>query len=204
MGRRGGAMSNGQASVIQGYFPGGTPRLAGAPQHAPAQRPAWVQARIGQAPQAAASPEPPVQRTAVRPNPNGFATQLAPGLVNFPRTPGQPLPADVRQKMESVFATSFAQVRIHTGMQAQALGAHAFTHGADIYFAAGQYNPATHAGQQLLAHELTHVVQQRAGRVPNPFHAGVAIVHDLALEAEAARMSARIAAARLPVQPKMP
>ena len=65
----------------------------------------------------------------------------------------------------------------------------------DLYFAPGQYNPQTSQGQQLLGHELTHVVQQRAGRVRNPLGSGVAVVQDPALEAEAERMGQRAAAA---------
>ena len=82
------------------------------------------------------------------------------------------------------------------------IGALAFTHGTDLYFAPGQYNPQSTQGQQLLGHELTHVVQQRAGRVRNPLGAGVAVVQDPALEAEAERMGLRAASAALPIQAK--
>jgi ribosomal protein S18 acetylase RimI-like enzyme len=67
----------------------------------------------------------------------------------------------------------------------------------DIHFASGQYNPHTPHGQSLLGHELTHVVQQRAGRVANPFGSGVAVVQDQALEAEADRMGRAAATHRL-------
>ena len=111
-----------------------------------------------------------------------------PPHVSFGGGGGQPLPAPVRQKMEACFGTSFADVRVHVGPQASSIGALAFTQGAHLYFAPGQYNPHTPQGQQILGHELAHVVQQRAGRVRNPFGAGVAVVQDHRLEAEADRM----------------
>jgi len=81
---------------------------------------------------------------------------------------GAPLPAPMRASMEQHFGADFSGVRVHTGPQAgalnQQLDALAFTHGADIYISAGQYNPASSDGQRLLAHELTHVVQQGAAR----------------------------------------
>jgi Domain of unknown function (DUF4157) len=82
---------------------------------------------------------------------------------------------------------------VHVGSEAASIGAIAFTWGSDIHFAPGQYNPHTPHGQFLLGHELTHVVQQRAGRVSNPFGAGVAVVQDHTLEAEADHMG-RLAA----------
>jgi len=94
--------------------------------------------------------------------------------------------------METVFETSFSDVRVHVGPQAAAIGASAFTLGSSIYFAPGQYAPRSPHGQRLLGHELTHVVQQRAGRVRNPFRSGMAVVQDPGLEAEAERMSLRV------------
>ncbi|MBN1177964.1 MAG: DUF4157 domain-containing protein [Anaerolineae bacterium] len=77
---------------------------------------------------------------------------------------GASLPDDVRGFMEPRFGTDFSTVRIHSdgeaGRLSRTLQAKAFTHGQDIYFGTGQYNPGTAAGKRLLAHELTHVVQQ--------------------------------------------
>jgi hypothetical protein len=82
---------------------------------------------------------------------------------------GRPLPGDIRAFMEPRFGADFGGVRVHTGSEAAELNrriqAKAFTHGSDIHFNAGQYDPASDAGKRLLAHELTHVVQQNAGRV---------------------------------------
>lgn len=77
---------------------------------------------------------------------------------------GSPLPPNTHQQMESSFGADFGNVRIHTGSNAvqmsQALNAQAFTHGSDIYFNSGTYNPESTEGKQLLAHELTHTIQQ--------------------------------------------
>ncbi len=79
---------------------------------------------------------------------------------------GIPLEGDLRAKMESSFGTDFSNVRIHTNStQAASMGAEAFAHGTDIHFAPGAYDPHSGHGQELLGHELAHVVQQRAGRV---------------------------------------
>jgi ribosomal protein S18 acetylase RimI-like enzyme len=126
------------------------------------------------------------------------AVQLRPGIDAFPvdlrpKSGGWPLPRDVREKMERAMGANFSDVRVHVGPEAGSIGAIAFTWGSDIHFAPGQYNPHTPHGQFLLGHELTHVVQQRAGRVANPFGSGVAVVQDHALEAEADRLG-RVAA----------
>ena len=110
-----------------------------------------------------------------------------------PRGPGQPLPSDLRGRMERAFSADFSQVRVHVGPQASAIGALAFTSGSDIFFAPGRYLPETTEGARLVGHELAHVVQQREGRVRNPQGVGVAIVHDRTLEAEADRMAQRAA-----------
>ena len=82
---------------------------------------------------------------------------------------GAPLDNGTRSFMESGFGTDFGGVRVHTdGGAAQAsreLHAQAFTMGQDIYFASGRYQPQTQEGQKLIAHELTHVVQQDRGGV---------------------------------------
>lgn len=106
---------------------------------------------------------------------------------------GFPLPRDVRAKMENALGGDFSDVRVHIGHEATSLGAIAYTWGTNIHFAPGQYNPHTIQGQKLLGHELWHVLQQKAGRVKNPFGGGVAVVQDHALEAEADRMGIKAA-----------
>jgi hypothetical protein len=121
-----------------------------------------------------------------------------PGVEAFrvplrPKSGGLPLPSEVRTKMETAFGADFSDVRVHIGHEASSLGAIAYTWGTNIHFAPGQYNPHTIQGQKLLGHELWHVVQQRSGRVTNPFGGGVAVVQDHALEAEADRMGIKAA-----------
>jgi hypothetical protein len=80
------------------------------------------------------------------------------------RSPGQPLDSSVRAFMSPRFGRDFSQVRVHRDAQAAesatAVGALAYTVGKDVVFGRGQYSPGSSAGQKLLAHELTHVVQQ--------------------------------------------
>lgn len=80
---------------------------------------------------------------------------------------GTGLPSGERAFFEPRFGVSFAHVRIHTDSGAaaasDALGARAFTTGRDIVFGAGQYRPGSTVGRNLLAHELTHTVQQASG-----------------------------------------
>jgi hypothetical protein len=77
---------------------------------------------------------------------------------------GSPLSEETRAFMEPRFGADFSGVRVHSGSEAgqmsKELHAQAFTHGQDIYLGTGRYDPETDAGKRLLAHELTHVVQQ--------------------------------------------
>jgi hypothetical protein len=78
---------------------------------------------------------------------------------------GRPLDTDARSFMENRFGQDFSGVRIHNdaqaGESARAVNAHAYTVGQDVVFAAGKYQPESHGGRELLAHELAHTVQQR-------------------------------------------
>lgn len=97
------------------------------------------------------------------------------------------MPDDVRGQMEGTFQTDFSNVNIHQNSQsATDVGALAYTQGNDVHFAPGQFKPDTSAGQELIGHELTHVVQQRAGRVqPTTQAAGMPVNDDKGLENEA-------------------
>jgi hypothetical protein len=101
----------------------------------------------------------------------------------------QRLPTPFLQCAEELLGVSLEEVRIHQSSRGLPMGALAFTRGPQISFAPGQYNPATPHGRRLLVHELTHVVQQRSGRVRNPFHGQVTLVRDSLLEAEAERVA---------------
>lgn len=80
---------------------------------------------------------------------------------------GSPLEPNLRARMEQRMGADFSAVRVHTNAAAaqmnNELNARAFTHGSDIYFGEGKYDPASPSGQRLLAHELVHVVQQGGG-----------------------------------------
>ncbi len=80
------------------------------------------------------------------------------------RGSGQALDTKVRGQMESSFGSDFSGVRVHTNFRAdtlnRALSSRAFTTGHNIFFKHGEYNPGSSTGRELLAHELTHVVQQ--------------------------------------------
>jgi hypothetical protein len=136
--------------------------------------------------------------TAARRSPQAIQRKTGSGVEAFKvplrqKSGGLPLPSDVRAKMETAFSADFSDVRVHIGHEASSLGAIAYTWGTNIHFAPGQYNPHTLQGQKLLGHELWHVLQQKSGRVKNPFGGGVAVVQDHALEAEADRMGIKAA-----------
>lgn len=126
-----------------------------------------------------------LQRTAG----NRAVEQLLARRPSPPPGGGRTLPAAVQDKMEGAFGTDFSDVRVHVGAQPRELGALAYTRGSDIHFAPGRFDPASSAGQELLGHELAHVIQQRAGasRVAR------AVVVDGGLEAEADEAGARAA-----------
>ena len=79
-------------------------------------------------------------------------------------SPGRPLEPALRQDMEQRFGHDFSRVRVHSGAAAEQsardVNAHAYTVGHNIVFGAGRFAPGTHEGRRLIAHELTHVVQQ--------------------------------------------
>jgi peptidoglycan hydrolase-like protein with peptidoglycan-binding domain len=95
------------------------------------------------------------------PHGNTLASQLTSNRGN-----GFALPSQTRNEMEHSFGTDFSGVNIHTDSTAvqmnKDLHAQAFTHGSDIYFNRGKYDTSSAAGKHLLAHELTHVVQQNS------------------------------------------
>jgi hypothetical protein len=99
---------------------------------------------------------------------SGHASQVQPVLtdqVSGLHGRGQPLPKFIRTFFEPRFGYNFSQVRIHNDMQAsktaKSMNARAFTFGLHIVFGDGQYAPETTAGKRLLAHELTHAIQQQ-------------------------------------------
>lgn len=133
------------------------------------------------------------------PNSASLATR-SPILDVVGKGGGEPLAEPVRSSMEHAMGTSFSDVRVHAdgnaARSAAAVQAAAYTSGHEIVFAPGQYAPHTTAGAMTLAHELTHVVQQRAGRVAGrPTGDGISMsephdAHEEAAEANAQRIVA--------------
>lgn len=110
---------------------------------------------------------------------------------------GQPLDADTRTFMESRFGHDFSQVRIHTDAtameSAKAVHSLAYTVGHNIVFNQGQYAPTSMAGQKLLAHELTHVVQQGNSRSNHSLQSKLSVTAlDDAYEREADRVAGAV------------
>jgi outer membrane protein OmpA-like peptidoglycan-associated protein len=83
---------------------------------------------------------------------------------------GMPLPMEVRSYFEPRFGRDFSKVRVHTDAEAagsaKAINSLAFTYGQDVVFGSGQFDPGSNSGRRLIAHELTHVVQQSGGGSP--------------------------------------
>jgi hypothetical protein len=121
--------------------------------------------------------------------------EVAPPIVHdVLRSPSQPLDSPTRMLMESRFGQDFRNVRVHTGAEAgasaRAIDSLAYTVGQTIVFGSGQYAPRTQPGLRLIAHELTHVVQQRGSGSPSgPLSIGPA---NDAHEMEADRAAERV------------
>lgn len=91
--------------------------------------------------------------------------------LNSSKGNGNSMDKNTKQEMESGFGADFSNVNIHTDSKAvqmsEELGAQAFTNGNDVYFNKGKYNPNSKEGKHLLAHELTHTIQQTGSKTPN-------------------------------------
>ncbi|MFE2225179.1 eCIS core domain-containing protein [Streptomyces kronopolitis] len=122
------------------------------------------------------------------------------------RTPGRALDDPVRADMESRLGADFSDVRVHTDAAAHesaaAVQAHAYTSGAHIVFQRGRYDGSSAAGRHLLAHELTHVLQQRSGPVAGTDRGDGTRVSDPAdrFEREAEANASRVLRRTAPVQ----
>ena len=108
----------------------------------------------------------------------GDVTPEVEAAIQRERGGGQALDSAARAQMEPAMGADFGGVRVHTGGQADALNrdlsARAFTTGQDIFFKQGEYSPGSSSGRELLAHELTHVVQQDGDRVRRKLTVGAA------------------------------
>lgn len=117
---------------------------------------------------------------------------------------GRPLEPDVRGEMESRLGADFADVRVHddaaAAESASAVNAHAYTVGSNVVFQRDTYDPTSDAGRLTLAHELTHVMQQRSGPVDGTESPGGIKVSDPGdrFEREAAANADRVMAGPAP------
>jgi hypothetical protein len=120
---------------------------------------------------------------------------------------GRPLEPDVRADMETRLGADFGDVRVHDDSaahrSAQSVNAHAYTVGSNIVFQRDKYDPGSDGGRTMLAHELTHVVQQRTGPVDGTPASGGIKVSDPSdrFEREAAANAERVMAPSAPAQP---
>ncbi|MFI6099606.1 DUF4157 domain-containing protein [Lentzea sp. NPDC051213] len=117
---------------------------------------------------------------------------------------GAPLDTGVREDMEGRFGQDFSDVRVHTGSEAhesaKSVNAQAYTVGSNIVFQSDKYNPGSDSGKHMLAHELTHVVQQRSGPVEGTSVGGGVKVSDPSdrFEREAVSTADRVMSAPAP------
>jgi hypothetical protein len=104
--------------------------------------------------------------------PGGTVHPDVQAAISSRRGAGSALDPGARTRIGSALGDSFSDVRVHSDSTADTLArsveARAFTVGSDVFFASGQYQPGTASGDQLLAHELTHVVQQRGASTGGP------------------------------------
>jgi hypothetical protein len=129
----------------------------------------------------------------------GGTTDIPPIVHDVLDSSGQSLDAGTRAFFESRFGYDFSNVRVHADVKAaesaQALNALAYTVGSDVVFDQGFYDPYSHSGRKLLAHELAHVVQQQGEAALSPVKIGDP---DDAAEGDADRLAAQVTA---PVNP---
>ena len=111
-------------------------------------------------------PKPGLQRDGLA---GGRATPEFEGQLKQAKRGGQPLDSTLQTKMGEAMGADFSSVKVHTDSQShglsQSIQAKAFTTGQDVFFNKGQYKPSSPQGQELIAHELTHVVQQKGASV---------------------------------------
>lgn len=117
---------------------------------------------------------------------------------------GSPLAPDVREEMQGRLGHDFSDVRVHTDAaahdSAKSVNAHAYTVGSNVVFQRDKYDPSSHEGKTMLAHELTHVVQQRSGPVDGSEAGGGIKVSDPSdrFEREASSNADRVMSAPAP------
>lgn len=130
------------------------------------------------------------------------ANSVPPFVNEVLRSPGRPLNRETRAFMEPRFGHDFSQVRVHTdnnaAESARIVNAWAYTVGNHIVFASSRYSPETHEGRHLLAHELTHTMQQRHGMQQMQHTSADTIEDDEQLEREAEETASAVTSTQLP------
>jgi hypothetical protein len=122
---------------------------------------------------------------------------------------GSPLPAEVQEEMQGRLGHDFSDVRVHNDSRAhesaQSVNAHAYTVGSNVVFQRDKYDPASTEGKTMLAHELTHVVQQRSGPVDGTAAGGGIKVSDPSdrFEREASANADRVMSAPAPASAQL-
>ncbi|WP_254565433.1 DUF4157 domain-containing protein [Oscillatoria sp. HE19RPO] len=131
--------------------------------------PASSQPNSSGAVQRQAFPKPSIMRLTVQREEaidGGAASSDLESSISQAKTGGMPLGEPIRRQMEGAFGANFSGVKVHTDNTAdtlnRSLSARAFTTGNNIFFKRGEYNPGSSSGKELLAHELTHTIQQGA------------------------------------------
>ncbi|WOD37086.1 DUF4157 domain-containing protein [Nodosilinea sp. E11] len=153
-------------SADSGFPPSVQPKLTiGAPNDPYEQEADRVAKQVVQRIHAPQSDPPPIQRATGHANAiTGTASPDLETSIHRARGLGQPLAPSLQQQMGQAMGADFSSVRVHTDTQADQLNrsiqAKAFTTGQDVFFRQGAYQPGSQGGQELIAHELTHVVQQ--------------------------------------------
>ncbi len=159
---------------------------------------------------------PPAGPPSASTNNNSGSAQLkSSGAASFGQSISKPIQAksenavspsgDVKADMGQSMGADFSNVNFHTNSsKASEIGAQAYTQGSDVHFAPGKFNPSSSSGKELIGHELTHVVQQREGRVQATTQAkGIPVNDDSGLEKEADVAGAKAARGEAaPVQRK--
>lgn len=146
---------------------GAAPRIGGGGVAASLMR--WVRRALGKADPPAKKDEDDkkklVQKEALGPGPAVVPSGVETSIDAMSAGGGSPLSPSLRALFEPRFGYDFTDVRVHTGPTAggaaSALGARAFTVGDHVFFGPGEYQPASQQGQRLIAHELTHTIQQK-------------------------------------------
>jgi len=128
---------------------------------------------------------------------NGVEADAGSAVAAAASSSGSQLPETLQRKFEGSLGADLSSVRVHTGEAsaeaARSVGARAYTTGQDIHFGAGEYDPASAAGEQLIAHEVAHTVQQRGAPARQHKDLVVSSPHDPAEHEADAAASAMVA-----------